>query len=56
MSMNWRYCFPHVWETPRTTWEDVYLLPDDPDFQGPGIHLRVVALGDPEDEEQRGVN
>ena len=44
MTMNFLYGIPHTWESPRTTWEDVYLLPSNPEFEGPGIHLTVVAL------------
>lgn len=42
---DWKYCFPHVWDRPRQVWEDVYLLPDDPTFTGPGLHLTVDAFG-----------
>jgi hypothetical protein len=35
--MRWLYYIPHSWEDPdgnpkkKTTWEDVYLMPDDPE-------------------------
>lgn len=41
-----RYRFAHEWESPRSIWEDVYLLVDEPRFAGPGIHLTVVGVGD----------
>ncbi len=41
---DWKYCIPHVWERPRQIWEDVYLLPDDPAYDGPGLHLTVDGL------------
>jgi hypothetical protein len=42
---DWKYGIPHVWDHPRQVWEDVYLLPDDPAYAGPGLHLTVDALG-----------
>ena len=40
---------PHIWDTPRQVWEDIYLLPDKSDYDGQALHLTVDALGDPED-------
>jgi hypothetical protein len=45
-TMNWKYYVPHVWDTPRTVWEDIYLLPDVPDPEPKSIWLTVDALGD----------
>ena len=42
---DWKYCFPHVWDSPRQVWEDVYLLPDSDSYTGPGFFLTVDALG-----------
>src|SRR5689334_18521242 len=42
---DWKYCLPHVWDRPREVWEDVYLLPDDPAYVGPGLHFTVDAFG-----------
>lgn len=42
---DWKYSIPHVWDRLRQVWEDVYLLPDDPAYTGPGLHLTVDALG-----------
>ncbi|XYH97723.1 hypothetical protein ACMHYB_59885 [Sorangium sp. So ce1128] len=42
---DWKYCLPHIWDHPRQVWEDVYLLPDDPGYAGPGLHLTVDAFG-----------
>jgi hypothetical protein len=41
---DWKYCIPHAWEHPRQIWEDVYLLPDDPAYAGPGLHLTMDGL------------
>jgi hypothetical protein len=48
-SMNWKYYIPHVWDTPRTVWEDIYLLPDVPDPEPQSIWLTIDALGDAAD-------
>jgi hypothetical protein len=42
--MNWRYYFPHVWEEPRTCWEDVWLRPDDPNFTGLAYYITVESF------------
>lgn len=42
---DWKYCLPHIWDRPREVWEDVYLLPDDPAYTGPGLHLTIDAFG-----------
>ena len=42
---HWKYCLPHIWDRPRQVWEDVYLLPDDSVYAGPGLHLTVDAFG-----------
>jgi hypothetical protein len=47
--MRWKYHMPHQWLTPRTVWEDVYLLPDHPDYSGESFWLTVDALGDASD-------
>jgi hypothetical protein len=47
--MNWKYHIPHVWNTTRTVWEDVYLLPDLPDHESESIWLTIDALGDAAD-------
>lgn len=44
--MNWKYHIPHVWDSPRVVWEDIWLLPDDPNYEGESIWLTVDALGD----------
>ena len=43
--MKWKYYIPHVWHTERTTWENVYLLPDSAAYDGRAIWLTVDALG-----------
>ncbi len=43
--MKWRYYFPHVWEQPRTCWEDVWLRPDDPVFPGLAYFITVESFG-----------
>ena len=47
--MNWKYYIPHSWNSPRAVWEDVWLLPCDPDYKGESIWLTVDALGDASD-------
>lgn len=42
--MKWKYYIPHIWESERTTWEDVYLLPDYPGYDGNSIWLTVDAI------------
>ncbi|GAC1463068.1 MAG: hypothetical protein NVS2B14_10990 [Chamaesiphon sp.] len=44
--MNWKYHIPHLWNAPREVWEDVYLLPDNPNYQEESIWLTIDALGD----------
>ncbi|HEX6290827.1 MAG TPA: hypothetical protein VFZ66_16705 [Herpetosiphonaceae bacterium] len=43
--MRWKFYIPHTWDTPRTIWEDVYLLPDDPECSKPPIWLTLDAIG-----------
>ena len=50
---DWKYRFPHVWDRPCQVWEDVYLLPDDPVYVGPGLHLTVDAFGNVFDRARR---
>jgi hypothetical protein len=47
--MNWKYHIPHVWDTPRAVWEDVYLRPDVPDSDEQSVWLTIDALGDASD-------
>ncbi|MGO9569300.1 MAG: hypothetical protein ACLP5H_17325 [Desulfomonilaceae bacterium] len=44
--MKWKYYIPHVWDKPRQSWEDFYLLPCDPSYRGDSIWLTIDALGD----------
>jgi hypothetical protein len=44
--MNWKYYIPHVWDKPRQTWEDFYLMPCDPSYRGDSIWLTIDALGE----------
>ena len=41
--MIWKYHLPHTRKQP-TTWEDVWLLPDDPAYSGDSIWLTVKSL------------
>jgi hypothetical protein len=47
--MNWKYHIPHVWDSQRAVWEDVWLLPEGPSYDGGSIWLTVDALGDASD-------
>ena len=47
--MKWRYYFVHRWDRPRLVWEDIYLAPDMPGYDGPSIWLTIDALGDEQD-------
>jgi hypothetical protein len=47
--MNWKYYIPHIWDSPRTVWEDVWLLPDDLTYSDQSLWLTVDALGDASD-------
>ena len=48
--MNWKYFIGSEWVSERATWEDVHLLPDDPDYDGEALWLTVEALGCAYDE------
>jgi len=49
--MNWRYYIPHDWpESGRTTWEDIFILPDDPSYSGEALWLTINCLGEPPGE------
>src|ERR1700694_1901823 len=44
--MNCKYYIPHVWNVPRTLWEDIWLMPENKhDFER-SIWLTIDALGD----------
>lgn len=43
-ALRWKYFIPHTWDEPRTSWEDVYLLPEDVPYDGDAIWLTVHAL------------
>jgi hypothetical protein len=43
--MKWKYYIPAVWNpNERHTWEDVWLLPDDQDYQGGSVWLTIDSL------------
>jgi len=44
--MKWKYFIPHVWDSPeqRTTWEDVWLLPEDGRNDGKSYWFTLNAL------------
>jgi hypothetical protein len=44
--MKWKYHIPHVWDPPteRVGWADVWLLPDDPAYNGGSLWLTIDAL------------
>lgn len=43
---RWKYYIPHEWSDPtrRKTWEDIYLMPDEPSYNGLSIWLEVEAI------------
>ena len=43
--MIWKYYIPAVWESERAVWEDVFLLPNDPEYDGQALWLTIDALG-----------
>ena len=43
-SGHWLYFIPHRWEDEKTSWEDVYLMPDIPGLRK-SIWLTVNAIG-----------
>jgi hypothetical protein len=45
MEMNWRFFFAHDWTEDRSSWENVYLLPDDPNHQRDSFCVTVDAIG-----------
>ena len=47
--MKWKYYIPHYWESPedRTTWEDVYLIPEDGGIDDESIWFTLDAIGSP---------
>jgi hypothetical protein len=52
--MKWKYHIPHAWDpaTQRMGWAEVWLLPDDPGYNGGSIWLTIDALsGGPDDVE-----
>jgi hypothetical protein len=44
--VKWTYYIPHVWDSPeqRTTWEDVWLLPEDGSNDGASYWFTLNAL------------
>ncbi len=44
--MKWKYYIPRVWDSPeqRTTWEDVWLLPEDGSNEGKSYWFTLNAL------------
>jgi len=50
--VKWKYFIPHEWESDRTTWEDVHLLPDDSSYEGEPLWLTVFALGGALDDDE----
>ena len=53
--MNWKYFIPHIWEEGLTTWEDIFLLPDSPEYKDDAVWLTIDALGDVDDPESMGI-
>jgi len=48
--MKWKYHIPHIWDSPREVWEDIWLLPDDPNYKrGESIWLTIDAFGEASD-------
>jgi hypothetical protein len=54
--MKWKYHIPHTWEPPsqRMGWADVWLLPDDPAYDGDSVWLTIDALGGGADDMEPG--
>jgi len=56
--MKWKYYIPHIWDKPYHVWEDIWMKPDDPNFQGNMgnmINLTIDALGALEDDDNEKV-
>src|SRR5690349_987394 len=51
--MKWKYHIPHKWESAeiRHVWEDVWLMPADPEYSGKSLWITVDALGDADNPE-----
>lgn len=50
--MIWKYYIPTEWESDRAVWEDVFLLPNDPEYDGQALWLTIDALGYYEGDER----
>ena len=52
--MKWKYYIPHVWKTPddRTSWEDVFLMPDNKKKRK-SVWLEVSAIGEEPPKEDK---
>lgn len=54
--MKWKYHIPHTWEPPtqRMGWADIWLLPDDPAYDGESLWLTIDALSGGADDMEPG--
>lgn len=44
--MNWKYYMMHVWpKGERWTWAEVFILPDDPAYEGEALWLTIDCVG-----------
>lgn len=50
--MIWKYYIPAVWKSDRAVWEDVFLLPNDPEYDGQALWLTIDTLGYYEGDER----
>ena len=53
--MNWKYFTPHAWDDRSKTWEDIFLLPDTPEYKDDAVWLTIDALGEVDDPESMGI-
>jgi len=54
--MKWKYHIPHAWDPPsqRMGWADVWLLPEDPTYDGESVWLTIDALSGGADDMNPG--
>ena len=46
---RWKYYIPHEWDQPKAIWEEIYLVPDIPNFPKLSICVNIDALGEIKD-------
>ncbi len=54
--MNWKYRLIHEWpEGERTIWAELFLLPDDPNYEGEALWVTIDCVGENHGEDERDI-